>query len=174
MKKNVLTLLFASAFTLLVGSCSTSYDATPGLDKSDIRNPFQGEFTGELNGVLFTADIKSFFDTTFINSRYVSLSGTQFTQDRDTMRNKTIQLVINNYEGPKVYYTQNTFSGAYIDLDSNVVRNYHSVSGDTVSAISVTNDQDRWAGTFNLMVVNNTAGVQDTIFISNGKFDIPK
>lgn len=175
MKKNFSLLMIAALFLFFAASCSTDYDANP--TGPDGRNPFQGQFSAEINGVSFNADVKYFNDTTGNDIRYVSISATEFPVDKDTLKSKTISLTIPNYEGPKTYYTNaGSSSVVYTHKDSAFLKTYMNAPGDTLAAITITGDQSSWVGTFQLMAVSfDLTGIgTDTIYINDGKFDIPK
>ena len=179
MKRNALLPIALIAVALFLGSCSTTYDATPTIPgKEKIRNPFQGDFTAMLNDENFTANTKYVYDTSTNDIRLLAISGQQYNYNRDTTRYKTISFSIFDYKGPKTYFLNQGISGVYSNIDSNITYNFSTVSAanDTLSSITVTSDQARYIGTFNLMVVQPAVGVgiPDTIYISSGQFDIPK
>jgi len=175
MKINTHLSLAVIAIAFFMSSCSTTYDATPQIPGKDtIRNPFQGDFTATIDGEQFTANTKYITDMSNDGMRYVSISGQQFNYNMDTTRYKIITLSIFDYQGPKTYYLNEGVSGIYSNIDSNITTNYTTAQSDTLSAITITSDQASWQGQFNLMVIHTSDTEKDTMYLSNGQFNIPK
>lgn len=172
------TLLIAFAFiglNLCFSSCSSNYDANPVVNNSGVRNPMQGTFTAEVNGVPFIADEKTVFDTTFSNTRFVSITGLAFSVDKDPKKFQTITLTIPDFTGAHSYTPDGFINGMYIVTDSAYVQTFNSVTGDTMSHITITQAGATWAGTFSFKVVPTGSNPNhDTITIAQGDFSIPK
>lgn len=175
MKKNLLLTFAFLGLALCFSSCSSEYDANPVVNNSNIRNPMQGTFTAEVNGVPFVADEKTVFDTTINNTRTVSISGLAYAADKDPKKFQVIQLSIPDFTGTHPYTLDGYTSGQYIVTDSNYVQIFNSTVGDTMSNITITEAGSNWAGTFSFKVVPAGSNPNhDTITIASGNFSIPK
>jgi|SRR5690554_3179582 len=171
--KKLINSLFIASFALILFSCGKDYDSDPEFDKSLIRNNLQGEFTAQVNGEPFEAVIKEFFDESVEGIRMLSISGIEFSEDKDPNKQKMITFTIPYYEGPKTYMPDSYFTGLYMDQDSILTKNYvTSLANDTLSHITVLQDGDRYEGSFYLMVIEETT--KDILHLSAGHFNIPK
>lgn len=175
-KRNALLSIALIAVALFMGSCSSTFDATPTIPgKEKIRNPFQGDFTAMVDATPFTANTKYVYDSTLNGYRLLAILGHQYNYNMDTTRFKTISFSIFDYKGPKTYFLNQNLNGTYTNVDSNLTYNYATVSAsaDTLSAVTITSDQASYQGTFNLMMVE-PGTPNDTVYISSGQFNIPK
>lgn len=156
-------------------SCSSNYDAAPDVSGKDtIRNPMQGDFTAVVNGLNFIADTKGFQDATVGGIRVLTVYGVMNSPKKDPKYNTSINLNINNYNGPGVYVIQPGTLGTYIVLDNGTPRPYISKAGDTTSMIQITADGDKIEGNFNFVAAPNGLGEADNQNVAEGKFSIPK
>lgn len=176
MKKIFPILCVCAGLTLFSVSCSKDYDTTPDVNKDQVRNPFLGDFTATVNGDPFVANTKGFTDNTFEDIRSISIYGTQDSPEKDPKKNKMITLTIGDYTGPKAYVGGWTTSATYTDqYDGNTYNYTTDMTGDTVSVINITNDQDKWEGTFTLQVKPaGGSGGQEPVNITQGSFSIPR
>jgi hypothetical protein len=174
MKKIFPILFICAGMTLLSVSCSKDYDASPDVTgKNKVRNPFLGDFTATINGEPFIANTKGFTDNTFEDIRSISIYGTMDSPEKDPLKNKMISLSIGDYTGPKAYVAAWSTSATYIErVGGNPTIYSTNMSGDTVSVINITDDRDKWEGTFTLQV--KPSGSQEPINITQGAFSIPK
>lgn len=156
-------------------SCSSNYDATPEVPGKDtIRNPFQGDFTAVVNGVNFIAETKGYQDATVGGVRVLTVYGVMNDAKKNPNSNQSINLSINNYNGPGLYYIQSGVAGVYTILDNGTPKVYLAKANDSANLIQITADGDKVEGTFNFVVAPNGLGDDDKQNISDGKFSIPK
>lgn len=155
-------------------SCSTAYNAAPYPGQDTTKNAFRGDFTANIEGVVFVANSKYAYDHTTDGIRTISVSGIMDSKAKDPKNNQTISLSITNYNGPGVYPIQMGTVGTYINLVDGVPTSYLAKTGDTVALIQITNDQGTIDGTFNFVVAPNGIGTTDNHNVSNGAFSVPK
>ncbi len=156
-------------------SCSSNYDAAPDVTGKDtIRNPFQGDFTAVVNGINFIADSKGYQDATVGGIRVLTVYGIMNSANKNPLYNTSINLNINNYNGPGIYTIQPGTIGTYIILDNGTPRPYISKAGDTLSLIQITADGEKIEGKFNFVAAPDGMGNADNQNIAEGAFSIPK
>ncbi len=162
-------------FALTAVSCSSTYDATPDVPGKDtIKNTMRGEFTAVVDGVPFSADLKTFEDHTIEEIRNLVVIGEQFNYDRDPNFGKSISISISNYAGPNTYLIDWSTVGTYANIENGEISFYQAKAGDSLASVTITQDGDRLEGTFNFIVAPNGTGDADNHVIAEGKFSIPK
>lgn len=179
MKKIIqLTLVCASIGILWLSgaSCSTEYDAAPGVPGRDtMKNYMRGDFTALIGTENYIADMKYVSDTKDENDiRSINITGIMYSFDKNPKNFQTISLSISDYKGPGVYPIQLGTAGTYIRTDENVPTQYLAKTGDTLALIQITQDRGNMVGTFNFVVAPNGIGEQDNHAITNGAFNVPK
>lgn len=156
-------------------SCSSNYDAAPEVPGRDtIRNPFQGDFTAVVNGINFIADSKGYQDATVGGTRVLTVYGIMNSSNKNPRYNTSINLSINNYNGPGIYTIQPGVVGTYIVLDDGTPKPYLAKAGDTTSIIQIVADGDKIEGKFNFVGAPDGLGEADNQRIADGSFSIPK
>jgi hypothetical protein len=156
-------------------SCSSNYDAAPEVPGKDtIRNPMQGDFTAVVNGINFIADTKGYQDATVGGIRVLTVYGIMNSPKKDPKYNTSINLNINNYNGPGVYTIQPGILGTYIVLDNGTPKAYISKAGDSASYIQIVTDGEKIEGKFNFIGAPDGLGGADNQSIADGNFSIPK
>lgn len=155
-------------------SCSSNYDATPEVPGKDtIRNPFQGDFTAVVNGVNFIAETKGYQDATVGGIRVLTVYGIMNSANKDPKTNTSINLSINNYNGPGVYYIQQGVAGVYNVLNNGTPSSFLA-KVDSANLITVSADGDKIEGSFNFTATPDGTGDVNQQSIADGKFSIPK
>ncbi|PSK92765.1 hypothetical protein [Taibaiella chishuiensis] len=155
-------------------SCSSNYDATPDVPGKDtMRNPFQGDFTAVVNGVNFIAETKGYQDATVGGIRVLTVYGIMNSANKDPKSNTSINLNINNYNGPGVYYIQQGVAGVYTILNNGTPTAFLA-RVDSANMITVTGDGDKIEGSFNFTVTPDGLENPNQQNIADGKFSIPK
>lgn len=178
MKKSLVFVCGLLSLGLFLGSCGADYNANPDADGS-VRNPLQGEFTAVINGQPFLGEQKNLVDTGVDAGRTISISGLAYSQDRSPHKTQAITLIAPGYNGGVQFFDMNSLLiGMYTVTDTNWAQVYVPLEfGDTLSYLSIDKADDKSvSGTFSLVLVpegNHNQG-RDTLYITDGAFDIPR
>lgn len=156
-------------------SCGTDYNATPNMPGMDtMKNYMRGDFTAMLDGVNFIADMKYVSDVTTDGVRNISITGEMHSFDKNPKYFQTITLTISDYKGPNTYPIQFGVAGIYTKTEEGTPTPYLAKYGDSIAAITITQDGSVMEGSFNLVVAPNGLGNDDNHTITNGVFKVPK
>ncbi|MFT4061769.1 MAG: VCBS domain-containing protein [Edaphocola sp.] len=158
----------------LSSSCTSEYDATPGVAGRDtISTYLRGDFTATVDGESFVAFTKSAEITSDNDVRTLTVVGQMDSEDKDPNSNKTLYLYITNYQGAGSYPIASGVSGTYQVLEDGVSTSYLAKGNDTTALIIVNSDNGTVSGTFNFTVAPNGTGTSNNHSVVDGKFSIP-
>lgn len=171
--KKLLSVFLIAGLAFGAVSCSSEYDATPELEKGDVKNQLRGEMTAMLNDTLaFEADTKSYTLTSVEGINAVAISGTEFSEDKDPNFSKTITLSIGDYLGPNTYTFGFTAMAVLTVLEDGVTVQYMADAAED-AYITITQDGDKWEGNFQF-TARRQDGQGEAMRVMQGKFSIPK
>lgn len=171
--KKMFSLFLYAGLAFGAVSCSSEYDASPELDKDDIKSQLRGEMTAVLQDTLpFDADTKTYFHTNEEGISTLSVSGMEFSEDKDPNYSKSITLTISDYQGPETYIPGLNAMAMYNVVEDGVLLSYLSETNDE-SYITITQDGDKWEGSFQF-VVRRQDGQGEAVRVKQGSFSIPK
>lgn len=175
--------LFGAIFATMLMGCGKDYSPAP-LDKE--KNPMLGTFTYTFYDKTVEADHKYAANeyNEDLGTHSVTITGIKFSSDKLPFKNNVLSLGIGHYDGPGVYTRENYISaklnrGEHLSINNSIqdVMSYVLAgSDDEVTFIEITNDDGKLKGKFDLrLIYTNPTNPQskDTIFITDGVFDIP-
>lgn len=170
MKKIIIALFIAS---LGLYSCQKGYISDPEADFQP--NNHRGYFECLINGEKFEAEAKGVDHNTEDGANIVTISAYAYDYTRRPQDFRNISLAIPNFDGPKEYQFPTEVMGMVLRSFTDVPESIY-INGifDEDSKLNLT-QFDEWGvkGTFSFKVVHES-NVYDTLFVTDGVFDLPR